>query len=142
MPTKKRISRAGTAGSARVASYVERHNVRKVSVYLTENLHRALSSIAEESGVSLQGLITLACAKHYGPRPKVPPILPPTSPTKEPHKNLTWYADRQLHTSMRLLSVHMDVSVQRLIVSALVDYFKDYSSIQDVVNELAESAEV
>lgn len=139
MPNKKRVSRAGTAGSERVAAYVERHNVRKVSVYLTEKMHRALSTIADESEVTLQGLITLACTKHYGPRPQVPPLLPHTSPTKEPHKNLTWYADRQLHTSMRLLSVHMDVSVQRLIVSALAEYFKDHPSIQALELEPAEA---
>lgn len=120
-PPRSRVRR--TVGSQTLGAFIERHNLRPVSVYIPEKLHRALVETAIETDQSLQGLLTLACGATYG-NDQVPPLVAPTRTKQDPHKSFTWYADIDLHKQMKLKAVELDGTVQQLILSAVVDYLK------------------
>lgn len=120
-----------TSGSLTVGKFIDRHGLRPVSVYIPIELHRALATIAIKSDTSMQAIVTLACSKYFGRGdPDVPPLLAPATPTSEPRKNFTWYADIELHKRMKLLAVVLSGSVQQLVLSAVVDYMKDAPDIK------------
>lgn len=127
-PTRSRVRR--TTGSKTLGSYIDRHGLRPVAVYIPDPLHRALTYIAIETETTLQALITLACNTYYGTHRDLPPLVAPTRTKQDPHKSFTWYADIDLHKRMKLLAVDLDGTVQQLVLSAIVDYLKDAPKIK------------
>lgn len=127
-PVRRRTRR--TPGSQTVASFVDRHGLRAVAVYIPEKLHRALTAIAIEGETSLQAIITLACGKYYGTHHDLPPLAAPTRIKQDPHKSYTWYADVDLHKRMKLLAVDLDGTVQQLVLSAVLAHLADHPKIK------------
>lgn len=123
-PTRARRTRR-TPGGRTLADYMDRHGLRAVAVYIPEALHRALTTTAIETETSLQSIVTLACNAYYGTVRPLPPLVQPTRPTQDPHKNFTWYADLDLHKHMKMLAVEHESTVQQLVMSAVVNYMKD-----------------
>lgn len=127
-PARTRTRR--TAGSKTLGNFIDRHGLKPVSVYIPEDLHRALAATALEAETSLQALTTLACNTFFGHVADLPPLTAPTRTKQDPHKSFTWYADIGLHKRMKLLAIDIDGSVQQLILSALVEYLKDAPRIK------------
>lgn len=127
-PIRHRVRR--TEGSRSLAEYIENNGLRPVSVYMPVPLHKALSHVAIEAGISLQALVTLAVNTYYGSHRDLPPLIAPTRIKQDPHKNFTWYADIDMHKRVKLLALDLDCSAQQLILSALVDYTKDHPKIK------------
>jgi hypothetical protein len=127
-PLRQRTRR--TAGSRSLAEYIENNGLRPVSVYIPLALHKAVSQVAIEADISLQALITLAVNTFYGAAKDLPPLVAPTRIKQDPHKNFTWYADVDLHKTVKLLALEHDCTVQQLVLSALVAYTKDHPKVK------------
>lgn len=123
IPLHARVRR--TPGSRALGKFIDAHGLRPVAVYIPTELHRALAATAIESDTSLQALLTLAVNTHYGcVAPRVPPLVAPTRTKQDPHKSFTWYADVDLHKSLKMLAVEIGGTVQQLVLSAAVEYMK------------------
>lgn len=126
LPKRTRVRK--TTGSRTLEAFIDRHGLQPVSVYLPVAMHRAFTGTVLENETTMQAVMTLACNCYYGHGSSVkslPPLAPPTHSKNDPHKNVTWYADIDLHRAMKMLAVQIDSSVQQLIRSALLDYMKD-----------------
>lgn len=131
MPTPPPRKRSRTTdGSKRLESYMDNNGVRPVAVYVPIALHKALTEVCILGELTMQALITLACNTYYGAPHDLPPLVKPTKVKLEPHKNVTWYADVDLHKRMKLLGLDIGASVQQLVLSALVDYTKDAPQVK------------
>lgn len=122
LPTRQRVRR--TRGSKTLAKFIDRHGLRPVSVYFPEALHRALAGTAIEADTSLQALVTLACHSYFGVESPLPPLVQPTRTHQDPHKSFTWYADIDLHRTMKIKAIDVGSTVQQLILSAVVSYMR------------------
>lgn len=127
-PPRKRIRT--TQESKRLETYVTENGLKAVSVYIPVELHKALHEVAIQGEMSLQGLITLACNTYYGVHRDLPPLVAPTRIKTDPHKNVTWYADVDLHKRIKLIALDIDGTVQQLVLSALVDYCKGSKAVK------------
>lgn len=138
-PTRTRTRR--TAGSKTLGSYIDRHGLRPVTVYIPEEWHRAIASIAIETETTLQTLVTLACNAYFGTDVvDVPPLIMPTRTKQDPHKSFTWYADVDLHKKIKLLIVDIGGTAQQLILSAVVDYLRNAPRVKALKIETGFSA--
>ena len=130
----KPVRRRNTPGSQRLADYTERTGTRPVAWYVPTVLHEALVELAARTNLSLQFMLTHACEVRYGhddpAKVDIPPLVPPTRLTQDPHKNVTWYAPLALHKKIKFLALQIDATAQQLITSAVVDQYKGTKEIK------------
>lgn len=138
LPTRSRVRR--TTGSKTLGAFIDRHGLKPVTVYIPEKLHRALTETAIEGESTMQGMVTVAANRVFADKTELPPLVAPTRTKIDPHKSFTWYADVDLHKHIKLLAVENGATVQQLLLSAIVDTFKDAKRVKALGIETGHAA--
>ena len=110
------IHPCGTAGSRRVNEYCNRKNVVRVTWEITPRLDASLRAYEHEYNETRSALITKACemfARLVTRRVGKSVALPFNF--DERTKKATWYAPRELHSTLRHYSVDSGNSLQQII---------------------------
>jgi hypothetical protein len=110
------IHPCGTAGSRRVNEYCNRNNVVRVTWEITPRIDASLRAYEHEYNETRSALITNACAmftRLIARRVGIAGALPVNF--EERAKKATWYAPRELHTTLRHYSVDSGHSLQQII---------------------------
>lgn len=133
-----------SSGQRRLKDYLVNNNFKAVAVALPRELHRVLDRmVAEAKGAAdtarpttIHALVTVACSAYYSDENVK--TLPPLAQFEPPRPNadgkgdrrFTWYADMDLFRSMKIISARHSCSLRQLIVSAVLERYKDTPQIK------------